>query len=104
LLALAVLSAVALFSSVVVLEPGVVAVVYDPFTGSLSGPHVGPSAFLKAPWQGVVKGSCGVEVVELSGRPGSARGLVAVRTRDGVEVSVDLALAYSVNHLRFGGW
>jgi len=40
LLALAVLSAVALFFLVVVLEPGVVAVVYDPFTGSISGPNV----------------------------------------------------------------
>ncbi|UNQ73463.1 hypothetical protein [Infirmifilum sp. NZ] len=96
LLALAVISAVALFSSVVVLGPGVVAVVYDPLTGFISGPHVGPSAFLKAPWQGVVRGSCGVEVVELSGRPDSSRGPVAARTRDGVEVWVDLALAYSV--------
>jgi len=76
---------------VVVLEPGVVAVVYDPFTGSLSGPHIGPSVFLKAPWQGVVRGSCGVGVVELSGRSGSAPGPVAARTRDGVEVWVDIS-------------
>jgi len=102
LLALAVLSVVALCFSVVVLGPGVVAVVYDPFTGSVGGPHVGPSAFLKAPWQGVVRGSCGVEVVELSGGPGYAGGPVAARTRDGVEVWVDLALAYSVDPLRFG--
>jgi len=45
LLTLAVLLAVALFSSMVVLEPEVVAVVYDPFTGFISGPRVGPSAF-----------------------------------------------------------
>jgi len=57
LLAFAVFSAVALCFSVVVLGPGVAAVIYDPFTGSVSGPHVGPSAFLKAPWQGVVRGS-----------------------------------------------
>jgi len=42
-----------------------------------------------------------VEVVELSGGPGSSRGPVAAQTRDGVEVWVDVALAYSVDPLRF---
>ncbi|WP_148682366.1 prohibitin family protein [Pyrobaculum neutrophilum] len=98
-------AAVVLALSVYTLPAGVVAVVVDPVSGTISKPVIGPALGFKAPWAYVIKDTYAIEVIEFVQRErASGRWTFTapeVLTKDGVTVTVEMVIRYRIKPERF---
>jgi len=101
LLAISVLLALSVYT----LPAGVVAVVVDPVTGTMSKPVKGPAFGFKAPWAYLIEDTYAVEVIEfVTVERAHGRYMFSaptVLTRDGVTVTVEMVVRYQINPDRF---
>lgn len=92
----AVVAALSVFS----LPAGIVAVVVDPVSGTISKPVVGPAVGFKAPWAYLIEDTYAIEVIEFAQRErASGRWTFSapeVLTRDGVIVTVEMVVRYRI--------
>lgn len=79
------------------LNPGEVAVVYDPLFKSYSGPYVGPTVFLKAPWQGLIKDFYTIDYIDMTTEARADYPPVTALTKDGVEITIEESFTYSID-------
>ncbi|MCU7786960.1 SPFH domain-containing protein [Pyrobaculum sp. 3827-6] len=108
-LALAVLAflvvAVVVALSVFSLPAGVVAVVVDPVSGTVSKPVIGPTVGFKAPWAYLIEDTYAIEVIEFVQKErASGRWTFSapeVLTKDGVVVTVEMVVRYRIVPERF---
>ncbi|KYH36679.1 MAG: primosomal protein [Candidatus Bathyarchaeota archaeon B24] len=98
---LAIVVAVSLPMCVCWLSPGEVAVTYDPVFRSYGGPYVGPTMFLKAPWQGLIKDFYTIDYIDMTSEVGADYPPITALTKDGVEITVDESFTYSIDPERF---
>ena len=92
----AVVAALSVFS----LPAGIVAVVVDPVSGTISKPVVGPAVGFKAPWAYLIEDTYAIEVIEFVQRErASGRWTFSapeVLTKDGVIVTVEMVVRYRI--------
>jgi len=98
-------ASVLLALSAYTLPAGVVAVVVDPVTGTMSKPVKGPAFGFKAPWAYLIEDTYAVEVIEfVAVERGAGRyefTAPTVLTKDGVTVTVEMVVRYRINPDRF---
>ncbi|MCC6020719.1 MAG: prohibitin family protein [Thermoproteaceae archaeon] len=98
-------AAVALELSIYTLPAGVVAVVADPVSGSISKPVVGPAVGFKAPWAYIIEDTYAIEVIEFVQKERATGkwtySAPEVLTKDGVIVTVEMVVRYRIRPERF---
>lgn len=82
---------------IVSLSPGEVAVTYDPLFKSYSGPYIGPTIFLRAPWQGLIKDFYTIDYIDMTTEARADYPPITALTKDGVEVTIEESFTYSVD-------
>ncbi|MEZ0319640.1 MAG: prohibitin family protein [Pyrobaculum sp.] len=91
--------------SVFTLPAGVVAVVVDPVSGSISKPILGPTVGFKAPWAYLIEDTYAVEIIEFVKTEKAAGRWTfdapTVLTKDGVTVTVEMVVRYRIVPQRF---
>lgn len=91
--------------SVYTLPAGVVAVVVDPVSGTISKPVAGPAIGFKAPWAYIIEDTYAIEVIEFVQREKAAGRWTftapEVLTKDGVTVTVEMVVRYRIRPERF---
>lgn len=93
LLASALLIAICITS----LSPGEVAVTYDPLFKSYSGPYIGPTIFLRAPWQGLIKDFYTIDYIDMTTERIADYPPITALTKDGVEITIEESFTYSID-------
>jgi len=83
------------------LGPGEVAVVYDPFTKSMSGPHIGPCVFFRWPWQGIIKDFYTIDIIDMTSEPDADYRPISALTKDGVSITVEMSFTYAIDPSKF---
>ncbi|MGB9704370.1 MAG: SPFH domain-containing protein, partial [Pyrobaculum sp.] len=100
-LIVAVLVALSVFS----LPAGVVAVVVDPVSGTVSKPVIGPTVGFKAPWAYLIEDTYAIEIIEFVQKERAAGkwtfSAPEVLTKDGVVVTVEMVVRYRIVPERF---
>ncbi|MFN7105563.1 MAG: prohibitin family protein [Pyrobaculum sp.] len=98
-------ASIVLALSVYILPAGVVAVVVDPMSGTVSKPVIGPAVGFKAPWAYLIEDTYAIEVVEfVQMERGAGRwefSAPVVLTKDGVTVTVEMVVRYRIKPERF---
>lgn len=91
--------------SVFTLPAGVVAVVVDPVSGTISKPVLGPTVGFKAPWAYLIEDTYAVEIIEFIKTEKAAGRWTfdapTVLTKDGVTVTVEMVVRYRIVPQRF---
>lgn len=85
------------------LGPGEVAVIYDPFSKSISGPFIGPTVFFKWPWQGVIKDFYTIDIIDMTSEPDADYRPISALTKDGVSITVEMSFTYALDPDKFIG-
>lgn len=96
LIAVSIVAAVLLPLSISWLSPGEVAVTFDPIFKSFGGPFIGPTMFLKAPWQGLIKDFYTIDYIDMTAAPDADYPSIIALTKDGVEIVVESTFTYSI--------
>lgn len=79
------------------LSPGEVAVTYDPLFKSYNGPFVGPTIFLRAPWQGLIKDFYTIDYIDMTTERIADYPPITALTKDGVEITIEESFTYSID-------
>ncbi|ABP51744.1 MULTISPECIES: SPFH domain-containing protein [Pyrobaculum] len=100
-----VIAAVVAALSVYSLPAGVVAVVVDPVSGTISKPVLGPALGVKAPWAYLIEDTYAIEILEFAQKEKATGKWVfsapEVLTKDGVVVTVEMVVRYRIVPERF---